>query len=121
MKKAYKVIKSNRYSFIISRENPYCLKYMKDTIVEGVKGTFGVMCFEMKKNAKDFIEDQHFKNSIIIKVFLIGKIKYPKLVARQLHGYDIKQFYKLKKCIGDWRITYPPKGTICCDKIKVLT
>ena len=76
----YKVVTKDRHSCIIPKKNSYCLRYIKDTIVESIEGTLGIMCFETEEQAASFMILQHFgrrRNLMIIKVSLIGKITYP--------------------------------------------
>lgn len=121
----YKVITKDRYSCIMPKESPYCLRYVKGRIVEGIKGTYGVMCFETKENTKTFIDLQHFVRRgkmMVIKVSLIGEISYPEVVAKWLYKSDIETFYKKMQIdYPSWNMIRPPMGTICCDKVKVLT
>lgn len=124
MMNVYKVVTQDRYSCIIPKKNPYCLQYIKDTIVEGIEGTLGIMCFETKEYADSFIKMQYFRRLQglkIIKVSLIGKITYPEFISKWLYNTEIDKFYKVKYTEADWSVLRPPGGTICCDKVKVLT
>jgi len=124
MMNVYKVVTKDRYSCIIPKKNPYCLEYIKDTIVEGIEGTLGVMCFETEEYANLFISNQYFKRPrslMIIKVSLIGKITYPEFISKWLYMTEIDKFYKVKYTKASWNVLRPPGGTICCDKVKILT
>lgn len=119
---AYKVVTRNRYSLIIARNNPFSLKYPKDEIVESIKGTVGIMCFKTKHYAYEFMSQMYLQlNPIIIKVALIGEITYPEHISRWLSTGDIKAFYKTKHHTDIYYTVSPPKGTVCCSKVKVLT
>ena len=124
MMNVYKVVTQDRCSCIIPKGNPYCLQYIKGKTVEGIEGTLGIMCFETEEQAASFMILQHFgrrQNLMIIKVSLIGKITYPEFISKWLYKTEIEKFYKKTHNGISWDLLRPPGGTICCDKVKVLT
>jgi hypothetical protein len=55
----------------------YFPKYVKGEVINSVKGTVGIMCFQTKKSAQYFINDSWLNKSNleIIKVLGCGKIR----------------------------------------------
>jgi len=109
---------------MIPTGSSYCLKYSKG-IVRAVPGSFGIMVFEHKKQAKKFMVDQE----IILKVRPIGKCRQPKYLSSL--GYDVtkgfnefyafyKRNYKTKYWMNVILTIYAPIGTECYPAVEVL-
>lgn len=152
-KVVYKVVTENdRYSFSyfhwkrFSEANVYILEYHKGKTVKAVKGSVGIMCFESKAYAENFVKEQHtsfrkhIQRLIVIKVRPIGKVKHPRLISGVLSPVAINDFYERFTRIDEFKpsdkeikdnnnrfgsgrlwITEPPKGTVCYNSVEVLT
>ena len=113
----YKIVRSNRRSYIVSEQSKHSLVYTKGTIVKENKKGLGIMCFETREQASKFITcGESYK---IIKVRPIGRGRKVKKVA-----YVFKNVM-LEKCIlGFFNKSIPPRtspfGTICYDSVEVL-
>ena len=125
----YKVVnKYNRKSISISLFGSYkvkeelSLKYKKDTIVRSKKGTLGIFLFNRKKDAIAWLTSDNIKDTIkyshkILRVETLERCYTPKSISGLLR-FNILRWYKTAANYGS---TIPPKGTICCYRIKVLT
>lgn len=125
----FKVTTLNRLSCIIS-DFPFRLRYDKDTIVEALPGTYGVMCFKTEGDAIEFVNHRvvrHRDDYRILRIKPIGRGRIPKHVCRST--YLIKEFYQVFGVNWDIQKSDPfkgilfsvPKGTICYPKVRVLT
>jgi len=143
--KAYKIIKiPERVS--VYAEGKYQLKYPVGSIVFAPEGTLGIMCFSSKEHALKFLgrrgllvgtaegtlgimcfsSKEHalkflgrrglLVGTAIIEVEGMGGALFPKEVAWLNIKRYIDEFYKLKKAAAK-----PPPGTVCFQKVQVLS
>lgn len=118
----YKVVDirdGRRYSCIVDG-GPYRLEYPEDTIVTAPKETLGIMTFETREQAEDFMAS----GQRILKVRAIGKGKRPN---RLIHYFAMTTMTKL---LYKFELSYarhvsngstiPPLGTICYPAVEVL-
>jgi hypothetical protein len=141
----YKVVNMDRTSYASEKGSKYSLKYPKDGIVEAIPGSLGLMCFTNKKNARAFINKDFFDGGIgcfikmmvykilffnspdnldyyfpiIIKVKPLSEGSLPMLICNRFNNYRYDEFYEGRR--SQFNTCVPPKGTVCYDKIKVLT
>ena len=142
---AYKVVTVDRTSYASEKESKYSLTYPKDGIVEAIPGSLGLMCFTNKKDARAFINKDFFNGGVgyfikmmickilspldnsncyfpmIIKVKPLSEGSLPMLICNRFNSHRYDEFYKDKRQRSQFNTCVPPKGTICYDKIKVLT
>lgn len=106
----FKVVTLNRTSaWAVGK---YSLSYKKGETVERIRGTVGLFCF-------DNIDDvYYFKNpdEIIITILAISNIKttIPKIPGT----LSLNNFYRGRY---EGILIDPPKGTVLCDKLIVLS
>lgn len=99
----------------------YCLKYHKGKITYTIKGTLGIMVFERKIDAENFINKgvsvEYRYNLKIIRVNPIGRGKRPKLICGCPSEGSLSNYYT--HSVG--AITKKaPMGTMCYPAVKVL-
>ena len=127
----YKVVrKDTRCSIIVGSHNLYTLKYNKDTIVKALPNSLGIMVFKRKHQAQDFlnfVKTGLSRPSIILRVEVSGRGKYPKYISRWVSNVsDLPWFYTnyyiIKKYSDNYGIdvSIPPKGTLCYDTVRVI-
>lgn len=141
----YKVVNGVRTSYASEEGSKYCLNYPKGGIVEAVPSTVGLMCFKKKKDAKRFLNrdfynitfgyfmakflcailtnfsdpKDRFNYPRIIKVKPLSEEIDVRLISTRFSSYGIDEFYRKESSEFNTRV--PPKGTVCYDKVKVLT
>jgi len=120
----YKVVTPNRKSYIAGKLKHYSLEYQKGKIVVSKENTFGIFCFKFYNQAKEFCEGSEVDN-LILEVQSIGKGFEPSKVSRIITSREIKMFYNYleKKDHKEYLQNYqfPPPGTVCYKKVRVLT
>ena len=123
----YKVVTKNRLSCSMHTYElrSLCRKYEKGSIVEAAPNTVGILCFETQEDAASFVGGMgiDFK---ILEVRGIGRKYKPRWVGNPLSIETINAFYYWrdvkKKALRDCRYKWcAPLGTICFQKVKVLT
>ena len=115
----WKVVDKKRRSYIVSPLSEHSLEYIKGTIVEEKIKGLGIMCFETEEQAKDLGKNNSPEDRIIIKVKAIGRGKKVESVARVWKGSMLeKHLFSFNNHI-DYRMA--PTGTICYEKVEVLT
>lgn len=116
----YKVVNKDRKSAIVHNLKHYSLTYKKGKTISAKKGTFGIFCFETKRHALDFCDTDHS----ILKVKTIGnKIEVDRITYCLKTSRELKSFYN-KINNPKYKIyffSFPPEGTVCYPKVKVLT
>jgi hypothetical protein len=131
----WKVIdKHHRESIFIDNERypKLSLRYFKNKITKALPFTLGIMCFDTKKNAKQFI-DKHYiserKYASIIKVKTFGKGQRPKEIVVCTRGKTdiifpeeplLRWSKNRERKFSDISIDKPPKGTICYPAVMPL-
>jgi len=141
----YKVVTMVRTSYASEKGSKYSLKYPKDGIIEAIPGSLGLMCFTNKKDARAFINKDFFNGGVgyfikimiykilfhlsddssdcyfpkIIKVKPLSEGSLPMLICNRFNNYRYDEFYEGRR--SQFNTCVPPKGTVCYDKIKVLT
>ena len=113
VKRCWKVLKKDRTSAIVD-ESPYKLCYPLGAIVKAPKNTMGVFCFEKEEYARAWAK----KDALIIEVEGYGKPYRPRRVLALEDKRWFKRYKEINKKI--WGIK-APKGTICFQKVKVLS
>ena len=108
----WKVVTLNRASICIIDQR-YKRFYMKGKIVIAEPGTLGSFCFKTKKQAERFLLPGLNASNLILKVKPLSRGKVPKGICYPHCSSDFKD-QKL-------HTMYPLQGTICYQKIKVLT
>jgi hypothetical protein len=112
----------NSYACTVSR---YKRKYPVGKIITAKKGSFGLFCFKRKKDAENFINELNDSSTKIIKVEPLSKAMIPKVIFHfDFLARSYLDYYKNSKQISKMRwsvYNIIPNGTICYDKIKVLT
>lgn len=123
----YKVVTPNRKSYIASKLKHYSLEYQKGKIVVSKENTFGIFCFKSYKQAENFCECFPDDN-LILEVRPIGKGFEPSKVSCMNNSREVKMFYNHlekkkdhKESYLDYLFLFPPPGTVCYQKVKVLT
>ena len=115
----WKVTNLSRASVIVHNVSNYSRFYYKGTIVKAKSGTLGLMTFKTKLDALDFAKEIfHLRGFKILKVQSIGRGRVPDRIALKSSEESLNFFYSEGPLIDSW---LPPEGTICYDKIKVLT
>lgn len=131
----FKVVNKNNGSCIIDSRSSFYLQYQKGKNVYADKDSLGVMVFNKKQSAKDFITSHHFDwkyNSQkwkIKRVIPIGRGKTPKYISIWALSEDVRSLNNLIKSgatVEEIRdkltndITSPIKGTICYPGVYVV-
>jgi len=116
----YKVVTHRRCSVSVV-SGKYCLRYPKGKVVEAPSGTLGIMCFESFENVYNWcISKLHSSRVIVVEG--LSKPRRPRLVSAFTQEEDLDRHYKLRyrktKLID---CLEAPEGTVCFDKVKVLT
>jgi len=119
---AYKVVNPERGSIMVDKykrfgeycpeENKYYLKYPKGQIVEAVKGSLGIFCFETKESAIAWLGDK--EDILMIEPLTEGH--KPKHFQKGISEEYLDAFYENPEMYFENIL----RGTICFDKIKVL-
>ena len=114
--------KITRYDRSMYAEGIYCKMYEKETIVNAVPGTFGIMTFDTFLNASEFLGEKKGK---IIKVRPIGRGKRIKFISAGQYEGAIRRFYEdqfYKNSFPQFssNLSPVPKGTICYQSVEVL-
>ena len=122
MKILWKACLLSRKSAIVD-SNKFTITYIKGKIVKAIKGTLGIFCFETRKDAEDFIGVEGLKYRIL-KVEPIGECTTPKKVVEfKLFDTDegsLNLFYNQNYAFLNINHSIP-KGTVCCEAVRVLT
>ncbi len=114
--KVYKIIKMPERVSLYA-EGKYQLKYPVGSIVSAPEGTLGIMCFSTKEHALKFVGRRGLLvGTTIIEVEGMGGALFPKEIAWLNLEHHIDKFYKLKKATAK-----PPPGTVCFQKVEVLS
>ncbi len=114
---------------------PYDINYPKGKIVNGIPKTFGIFCFKTFKLANEFlIKEEKYcliddKKHKIIKVMALSfKSKTPEYISNNTIPSGLDDFYRRYKLNSNsfyknnWEsVISAPEGTICFDKVLVLT
>ena len=134
----WKVVTLDRYS-AITYNTPLTLHYSRGKIVTGIQGTLGVMCFEKREQAEDFVSFMSEKHQVMIYYYILLQVKplgtgiRPRFVYKSI--YDAIRYLKdgtyrdrLENPKAYWDplskihfIRKAPAGTICYPAVKVLT
>jgi len=115
----WKVVTSDRKSYIISPDSIHSITYIKgSTVGESIKG-LGIMTFETKKQAERFGRFDIHNNYKIIRVRGIGRGKRIKWVSYIYKGCML-EFYLKYNVNSDDPGRHAPRGTICYSKVKVI-
>lgn len=111
----YKLVTEDYKSGFITTKK-YKLIYKIGTIVTAPPGTLGIMLFDTLDNAKAFMKYCVFRGKILV-VESLGGITKPRTISRFTLGDMLSLYYKNGE-IYNTRI--PPKGTVCCQSVKVI-
>ena len=133
VRKSIKVAKSNWNSRYIScfAEGRYQRAYNNNEIVEAELGSLGIMVFEKRSQATDFVKNHDlFPHNLLIKhVLPIGRGKRPPLISKAMNQESLYEFCQryahFKKewitvPLKNTPLNTPPEGTICYPAVKVL-
>lgn len=133
VRKSIKVAKSDLNSRYIScfAEGRHQRAYENNEIVEAEPGSLGIMTFEKRSQATEFITNHDlFPHNLLIKhVLPIGKGKKPPLISKLMSQEGLHEFYQryahFKKewitvPLKDTPLNTPPEGTLCYPAVKVL-
>lgn len=101
----FKVVDKHEGSCIIHANSSYYIKYPKGENVYAHKDSLGIMVFNTRETAQDFIDTHSFnkyginksKNWKIKRVMPIGKGKTPDYISRYASSSDIKKLITLMK------------------------
>jgi len=100
----------------------YQLKYPVGSIVTALKGTLGIMCFSTREYALKFVTRRGLLDGIIIEVEGLGKPLRPRRIAWLNLESQFDKFYEVRRqCKEYYPPTKPAEGTICFQKVKVLS
>ncbi len=114
----FKIVSKNRMSCSLSYTHPYSLFYPKDSVVWGVKGTFGVLIFDTDLSAHHFMSSSICDEGYIIRVKALSPTFKPKSLALHRGILELTAFYK-NPTSEPYLI--PPDGTLCTKGVYVLT
>lgn len=133
IRKSIKVAKSNLNSYYVScfAEGRYQRAYENNEIVEAEPGSLGIMVFEKRNQATEFITNHDlFPHSLLIKhVLPIGKGKKPPLISKLMNQEGLHEFYyRYAHFKKEWitvplkttPLNTPPEGTMCYPAVRVL-
>lgn len=101
----------------------FALTYNKDTIVEAIKGSLGIMVFKTRWQAERFAETQYLDDNPMRESFMVVRVRtfsrgvVPKKISCRIDAYNIALFYNYPY---DGYSVDPPMGTICYDKVEVI-
>ena len=122
---AWKVVDIFNNSCITSwLSHKYRLHYPKGGLVKASPGTLGIMCFETKEYAADFVDWMNSHNSYLAgakikKVMGFGIPTRPtKIVKMSEEEFD--KFYSGHPDYSDPPKSVVPEGTICFEEVVVL-
>jgi len=111
----YKVVQSsNRNSSHATGR--YKRIYTENSIVNSEPGSLGIMCFDTRKHAVDWLDGK--TEYMIIRVKTFGRGKRFKNISWSPSQCAINGFLEHRRSIAFVRI--PPKGTICYPTVRVL-
>ena len=109
----YKVVRDIRKSDIASGK--YSLRYEDGKIVEKIKNTLGIFCFETLEEAINFAT---FSNDIVLKVEGIGRAKRKiKVISGSVSEKALDIFYADN---SDYWVERPISGTVLYNAVKVI-
>ena len=128
----YKVVMADNRFSIISRGQDaqviekICLKYEKGTRVKAQPWSIGILTFEKKKQAEEFIKGAFYSQDFeILRVRPIGKGKrITQLLSDHKYRYNIlylaKQEIPYKEVLMKYRKMQAPEGTMAYPEVYVL-
>lgn len=128
----YKVVDEvTRCSIIIAANSSYILRYNKNTVVKALPNTLGIMVFKRRHQAEEFVKFISLgltKPSLVLRVEVFSKGKYPKHISRWTNYQNgLTWFYnncyvdkKYLTANSGFALSAPPKGTLCYDTVKVI-
>ena len=94
----------------------YFPKYKKGTIVESVKGSVGILCFNNKEKANDFITSNLECLNGLVQIIKINGMQKMNSSYIKSGGMSIRPFVDM----DNHYYAPPPKGTLFFEKVEVL-
>ena len=138
-KHKFKVVDKNNGSCIIHPKSPFYRHYSKDTNVIAAIHSLGIMVFNTKDDAKDFISWHKYighdnfhhkaKSWKIKRVLPIGRGRTPAVITEMAYTKDIKKLIKLMmldlnlsniKLNMAGKLCSPVRGTMCYPGVYVI-
>lgn len=119
MKYKYKVTSKNEKSVIVNPRSSYSLDYIRGQVTEAKEGTLGIMVFDTKRDALDWVSSFLFKKRtfIIKRVIPLSRGKRENIyICSSIKTERLNEFYKY----GSNRVWVPPPGTACYKKVLVV-
>jgi len=132
----YKITCKNKS---ILAEGKYRIEYKNGSIVEVTDETHGIMLFEELENAIDFIISMRsmififwmdYYDYSVKKVETLDDEKCPECISDFTDSEDLDGFYRVmnnpeyifknRSAYIKHNTIFSPKGTVCCNKIRVI-
>jgi hypothetical protein len=101
----------------------YRKRYIPGEIVIANTNTLGLMLFTYLRDVKEYISNHIKERYRVLRVRALGPVTRPKNICICANDFALDTFYEYLQFRKKTRYiftTEPPRGTVCCYKIKVL-